>query len=87
MKLKASHHWRADGTIVIEIRDHDAKHAMPKKNPFSGKNEEWSSRQSPRVNTLVTSMDLPRGTSRGEVKMVKQSLIMAIEAKHNEVSR
>jgi hypothetical protein len=86
MKLKASHHWRTDGTIVIEIRDHDAKKSMPRKNPFSDNVLAYGMRH-PQIAVLVTTMDLPRGTSKDEVKVVKKNLIMAFEAQMNEVSR
>jgi ethanolamine utilization protein EutP (predicted NTPase) len=85
MKLKASHHWRTDGTIVIEIRDHDAKQNMLPKNTHLPSVTYGVFH--PQVNALVTTMDLPRGTPKADVKLAKKSLIMAMEVQMNEVSR
>lgn len=88
MKLKAAHWWRQDGTIVIDVRDHDAKKDMvsPSYNPYSGKSA-TTYRQKPQIATLVASIDLPRGTSKIDVKMAKKNLIMVHEIKVNETSR
>jgi hypothetical protein len=81
MKLKASHHWRVDGTIVIDVRDHDAKMELVRS---------WRTFQTtrkPQINKLVATMELPRGTSKADVKLAKKSMIMMYEIKMNEVSR
>lgn len=81
MKLKASHHWRVDGTIVIDVRDHDAEMDHPTSQFVT------FSRRKPLINKLVASIELPRGTSKADVKMAKKNLIMIHELKMNEVSR
>ena len=40
-----------------------------------------------KVATLVTQIDLPRATSKADVKMAKKNLIMLVELERNEVSR
>jgi hypothetical protein len=80
MKLKASHHWLFDGTVVVEVWDHDAMKPAEKANPFSRKRHAV-------VPTRVHTMRFPRGTTKAAVKMAKQTAIMLYELKMNEVSR
>lgn len=88
MKLKAAHWWKTDGTIVVQVRDHDALKDMKdvSRNVYSGIMP-YSERRQPQIATLVKQIDLPRATSKADVKMAKKNLIMLVELERNEVSR
>lgn len=87
MRLKAAHWWLSDGTIVVEVRDHDKLQDMPDPvlNRYSGNPVRYDNK--PQIATVVSRLTVPKGTSKAEVKLTKQTLIMAYETKINEVSR
>ena len=80
MRLKASHYWLSDGTVVVDVWDHDAMKPAKNVNRFARKRHAV-------VPTRVHTMHFPRGTTKAAVKMAKQSAIMLYEMKVNEVSR
>lgn len=89
MRLKAAHWWLSDGTIVVEVRDHDALMDMhdPVLNRYSGRISYADLTRKPQIATVVSRVTVPKGTSKAEVKLTKKALIMAYEIKVNEVSR
>jgi hypothetical protein len=87
MKLKASHFWATDGTVIIQVRDHDATTDMkdPTVNKYAG-HAPWA-RRKPQIATLKYSMTVPRGTTKSAIKLAKKTAIMLCEVIENEVSR
>ena len=86
MKLKASHYWTADGRVVVEVRDHDAKTSAPVANKYTA-GYRYYPHGYPQIATLVHTMHFPRGTTKEAVKLAKKNAIMLYELKVNEVSR
>ena len=89
MRLKAAHWWLSDGTIVVEVRDHDALMAMhdPVLNPYARRTLFAQYNRKPQIATVVSRLTVPKGTSKAEIKLTKKALSMAHEIKVNEVSR
>lgn len=80
MRLKIHKSWEIDGSIVLEVKDHDAM-VIRKTNYW--RDGAMQEKTMLHVAT-VTKMVLPRGTSKEVQRTVRKNLLLAVEVQQEK---